>query len=90
MKNLNAKMTDIIYRHKAVVREAAQVTKVRRVYDASTKSSSKNVSLNECLKNRPLLQNLIWDILTRSRFRAVLIRKYNCNFLHIIFLADVK
>ena len=35
--------------HKAVVREAAQTTKVRIVYDASEKSSSKNVSLNECL-----------------------------------------
>ena len=35
--------------HKAVVREAAQTTKVSIVYDASEKSSSKNVSLNECL-----------------------------------------
>ena len=45
--------------HKAVVREAAQTTKVRIVYDASAKSGSKNVSLNECLETGPLLQNLI-------------------------------
>ena len=57
--------------HKAVVRKAAQTTKVRIVYDASAKSSSKNVSLNECLETGPLLQNLIWDILTKSRFRPI-------------------
>ena len=59
--------------HKAVVRKAAQTTKVRIVYDASAKSSSKNVSLNECLETGPLLQNLIWDILTKSRFRPILL-----------------
>ena len=32
--------------HKAVVREAAQTRKVRIVYDASEKSSTKHVSLN--------------------------------------------
>ena len=40
--------------HKAVVREVVQ-TKVRIVYDASAKSSSKNVSLNECLETGPQL-----------------------------------
>ena len=49
--------------HKAVVREAAQTTKVRIVHDASEKSRSKNVSLNQCLETVPPLQNLIWDIL---------------------------
>ena len=29
--------------------------------------------LNECLETRPPLQNLIWDILTRSRFRPILL-----------------
>ena len=59
---------------KAVVRQAAQTIKVRIVYDASAKSSSKNVSLNERLETGPPLQNLIWDILTRSRFRPILLR----------------
>ena len=53
------------------MRKAAQTTKVRIVYDASAKSSSKNVSLNGCLETGPLLQNLIWDILTKSRFRPI-------------------
>ena len=45
--------------HKTVVREAAQTTKVRKVYDASAESSSKNVPLNECLETGPPFQNLI-------------------------------
>ena len=59
--------------HKAVVTEAAETTKVRMVYDASAKSSSKNVSLNECLEIGPPSQNLIWNILTRPRFRPILL-----------------
>ena len=45
--------------HKAVVREAAETRKVRIAYDASAKSSSKNLPLNECLETGPPLQNLI-------------------------------
>ena len=39
--------------HMAAVREVAQTTKVRIVYDASAKNSSKNVSLNERLETGP-------------------------------------
>ena len=39
--------------HKVAVREVAQTTKVRIVYDASAKNSSKNVSLNERLETGP-------------------------------------
>ena len=59
--------------HKAVMREAAEKTKVLIVYDASAKSSSKNGSLNECLETWPSLQNLTCDILTRSKFRPILL-----------------
>ena len=55
------------------MREAAQTTKVSIVYDVSAESSSKNVSLNECFETGPPLQNLIWDVLTRSRFRPMLL-----------------
>ena len=59
--------------HKAVVRQNAQSTKTRIVYDASVKSSWNNVSLNYCLETGPPLQNLIWDILVRSRVRPILL-----------------
>ena len=39
--------------HKAVVRDEVQTTKVRIIYDASAKSSSKNESLNEFLDIGP-------------------------------------
>ena len=70
--------------HKAVVRVAEETTKVRIVYDASAKISSKNASLNECLETGPALQNLILDILTRSRFRSILLcGDIEKTFLHM-------
>ena len=68
----HCKNNDYYMPYKAVEREAAQTTKIRIVYDESAKSSSKNVSLNEWLETGPPWQNLIWDILTRLRFRPVL------------------
>ena len=57
--------------HKAVVKETAQITKVHSVYDTLAKSSLKDVPM--CLETGLPLQNLIWDILTRSRFRPILL-----------------
>ena len=57
--------------HKHVVRQAAESTKVRVVYDASTRANSASPSLNDCLEKGPPLQNLIWDILTRNRVRPI-------------------
>ena len=59
--------------HKAVVREAAETTKVRIVYDASARASEKIPSLNECLETGPPLQNQLWSVLVRSRFHPVAI-----------------
>ena len=59
--------------HKTVVRESIQSTKTRIVYDASAKTSSNNVSLNDCLETGPPLQNLIWNILVRSKFMPILL-----------------
>ena len=42
--------------HRPVVREKAEPTKVRIVYDASAKKNSKAPSLNECLDIGPPLQ----------------------------------
>ena len=57
--------------HKAVVRDAAESTKVRIVFDASAKTSSASVSLNECLETGPPLQNLLWNVLIRNRLRPI-------------------
>ena len=51
--------------HKAVVREAAESTKLRIVYDASARETEKSPFLNECLEAGPPLQNKLWAVLER-------------------------
>lgn len=57
--------------HKPVVREAAESTKLRIVYDASARASDNSTSLNECLNPGPPLQNHLWNVLVRARFQPV-------------------
>ena len=57
--------------HKAVVRESAESTKLRIVYDASAKPDTKSLSLNDCLETGPPLQNLLWSVLIRNRMRPI-------------------
>lgn len=57
--------------HKPVVREAAENTKLRIVYDASARASDNSTSLNECLNPGPPLQNHLWNVLVRARFHPV-------------------
>ena len=52
--------------HKPVIRESAESTKLRIVFDASAKANEKSPSLNDCLEKGPALQNLLWDILVRN------------------------
>ena len=59
--------------HKAVVRKQAETTKLRVVYDASAKETKAQPSLNDCLHPGPPLQNLLWDVLVRSRLHPVLL-----------------
>ena len=59
--------------HKAVVKNTAETTKLRIVYDASAKESRTSPSLNDCLNPGPSLQNLLWSILVRSRFLPILL-----------------
>ena len=61
--------------HKAVVRKQAETTKLRVVYDASAKESETQPSLNDCLHPGPPLQNLLWDVLVRSRFHPILLTR---------------
>ena len=59
--------------HKPVVRESAETTKLRVVYDASTRAHSGAPSLNECLNPGPPLQNRLWSVLVRAHFHSVVI-----------------
>ena len=68
--------------HKPVVRDAAESTKVRIVFDASAKGNEKSPSLNDCLEPGPPLQNLLWNVLVRDRLKAVAI----CGDLKQAFL----
>ena len=49
--------------HQAVVRKDAVTTKVRIVYDASSKGSKTEASLNDCLHVGPSLNPLLYNIL---------------------------
>eukprot|EP00794_Sanderia_malayensis_P017909 gene17909-biopygen12897 len=57
--------------HRAVVRENAETTKVRVVYDASSKNRKSEASLNDCLHVGPALTPLIFDVLLRFRTNPV-------------------
>ena len=50
-----------------VVRENAETTKVRMVFDASSKEGKSGTSLNDCLHVGPNLTPLLFDILVRFR-----------------------
>ena len=53
--------------HQAVVRENAESTKLRIVYDCSAKGTTQEPSLNDLLETGPPLQPQIFDILLRNR-----------------------
>ena len=52
--------------HRLVIRESAKTTKLRIVYDASSKPTKNSAFLNDFLETGPPLQNSMWDILVRS------------------------
>ena len=58
-------------RHHAVIREGAESTKVRIVFDASAKQRQSGRSLNECLHKGPALIPMLFDIILRYRMYAV-------------------
>ena len=54
-----------------VIREDAETTKIRVVYDASALATNNSPLLNEYSETGPSLQNLIWNILIKTRFQPV-------------------
>eukprot|EP00794_Sanderia_malayensis_P020984 gene20984-biopygen15490 len=59
--------------HKPVVRENAESTKIRIVYNASAKKYKNSPSLNDCLEVGPPLPRKVLDILTRMRLQPILL-----------------
>ena len=57
--------------HRAVVRDYAESTKVRIIFDASARANDTSPSLNDCLDTGPPLQNQIWEVLTRTRMQPI-------------------
>lgn len=57
--------------HKTVIRETAESTKIRIVYDASARANREAPSLNDCLETGPPLQNKLWSVLIRNTFHPV-------------------
>ena len=53
------------------VRDSAETTPLRVVYNASARAYSGAPSLNECLKPGPLLQNKLWSVLVRAHFHPI-------------------
>jgi hypothetical protein len=69
--NDQAKGVEFYIPLKPVVKENAETTKLRKVYDASAKAHADTVSFYDCLDPGPVLQNNMWNILVRSRARPV-------------------
>ena len=60
--------------HHAVLKENAEKTKLRFVYDCSSKESNDVSSLNDChLETGSPLQPKLFDIIVRNRFRRLVI-----------------
>ena len=57
--------------HKPVIRQSAESTKIRIVFDGSARANERSPSLNDSLETGPPLQNLLWNVLMRNWFKAV-------------------
>ena len=57
--------------HHPVVRTQRATTKVRIVFDASAKSSAKNLSLNDCLYRGPVMLQDLCGLLMRFRLGKI-------------------
>ena len=72
--------------HQAVIKESSESTKLRVVYDCSSKARTGEPSLNDCLESGPPLQPHLFDILMRVRSYKFLITGDICKAFHQICL----
>ena len=59
--------------YQPVIKESADSTRLRIVYDCSARASKDVPSLNDCLEVGPPLQPLLFDILLRNKMRPLCI-----------------
>jgi len=57
--------------HKAVIRDSAETTKMRIVYDASARAYDAAPTWNECQESGSPLQNQLWKVLVHRRFNTL-------------------
>ena len=57
--------------HRSLICENAESKKVQIVHSGSVKASNFKISLNNRLETGPPLQNKIWDILFRKKFKPI-------------------
>ena len=74
-----------------MIRNDAESTKLRIVYDASVRGSNSDPSLNDCLHPGPPLQNHLWDVLLKSRTYPILLTAdLKKAFLQIRIMQDER
>ena len=59
--------------YRPVVRESVKTTKLRIVYDASSKLTKNSASVNAFVETGPAFQNSMWDLLVPPRFNSILL-----------------
>ena len=94
---MNAKTDGYFLPHHGVIRSSSTTTKIRPVFNASSKSNTGN-SLNDALCSGPTVQPDLFDILLRflegrfvlksdieKMFRQIFVEESHCKFLKIIW-----
>ena len=72
--------------HPAVIRDEAETTRLRSIYDCSAKENMHLPSLNDCLEIGPSLQPLIFDIMLRNHMKKYCITRvsFRSRWIHWI------